>query len=70
MGLRDPFIWLVIILLFVLLFGTKKLPDLAKNIVLAMKEFKKATKDAKDATETPEIQSKDNSPEKKDETKA
>jgi len=67
MGLRDPFIWVVIILLFVLLFGTKKLPDVAKNIVLAMKEFKKATKDA---TESPEIHSKDSSTEKKDELKA
>jgi len=67
MGLRDPFIWLVIILLFVLLFGTKKLPDLAKNLVLAMKEFKKATKDG---AEPPENHSKDSSTEKKDETKA
>jgi sec-independent protein translocase protein TatA len=63
MGLRDPIIWGVIILLVVLLFGTKKLPDLAKNIVLAMKEFKKAVKDG---NEPPDSQSKDSNPPKKD----
>ena len=40
---------LVIILIIVmLLFGAKRLPDLASSIGTSMKEFRKATKDALD----------------------
>jgi sec-independent protein translocase protein TatA len=37
-------IW--ILLIIVLLFGSKKIPDLAKGLGQGIKEFKKATKDA------------------------
>ena len=37
-------IW--ILLIVVLLFGAKKIPDLAKGLGQGIKEFKKATKDA------------------------
>ena len=37
--------WLVILGVVVLLFGAKKIPDLAKGIGSGIKEFKKAVKD-------------------------
>jgi len=44
---------LVIILIIVmLLFGAKRLPDLAGSIGTSMKEFRKATKDALEEDET------------------
>jgi sec-independent protein translocase protein TatA len=68
MGLRDPFIWVIILVLAVLLFGTKKIPDLAKNLGQGIKEFKKATKD--EVKEPPAITTKESGEEKKDEPKA
>lgn len=38
--------WVLIILVLVLLFGAKKIPELAKGLGLGIKEFKKASKDA------------------------
>jgi sec-independent protein translocase protein TatA len=38
---------LVIMLVVLLLFGSKRLPDLAKGIGKSMKEFKKAAEDVK-----------------------
>lgn len=38
---------LVIMLVILLLFGSKRLPDLAKGIGKSMKEFKKAAEDVK-----------------------
>lgn len=38
--------WIVIALIVVLLFGGKKIPELFKGLAEAMKEFKKASKDA------------------------
>ena len=42
--------WEIIALLFLalLLFGAKKLPELARSLGKSMKEFKKATKDVTD----------------------
>ena len=39
---------LVIVLIIVVLFGAKKIPDLAKGLGKGMKEFKKAVKDIED----------------------
>ena len=40
---------IVIIMLFVIiLFGGKKLPELARGLALGLKEFKKATREIKD----------------------
>jgi len=41
--------WLIIILIFLILFGGKKLPELAQGLGKGIKEFKNAIKD-----ETPE----------------
>ena len=40
--------WLVIILVFLLLFGAKKLPELMKGLGTGIKEFKKASIDVTD----------------------
>ncbi len=37
--------WIVIILVIVLLFGAKKIPELAKGLGSGIKEFRKATKE-------------------------
>lgn len=39
---------LVILLILLLLFGASKLPELAKSLGKAMKEFKKGTKESED----------------------
>lgn len=44
--------WLVILLIIVLLFGAKKIPDLAKGVGQGIKNFKKAIKEE----ETPTIE--------------
>ena len=51
MGGLSPFHWLVVILIIVLLFGSKKIPDLAKSLGQGIKEFKKASQEGeKDAS--------------------
>jgi sec-independent protein translocase protein TatA len=42
----------IIVFLVLLLFGAKKLPELARGMGKAMKEFKKATKDVEDDLRT------------------
>ncbi|MBN1981230.1 MAG: twin-arginine translocase TatA/TatE family subunit [Chitinivibrionales bacterium] len=45
MGLPSGMELIVILAVIVLLFGAKKIPDLAKGIGSGIKEFKKATKE-------------------------
>jgi len=47
MGL-GPWEIALIILVIIILFGGKKLPELAKGLGLGLKEFKKATSDIKE----------------------
>jgi len=54
---------LIIMFVLVLLFGAKKIPELAQGIGKGMKEFKKAVKDNADE---PKISDKSQSSEKKD----
>ncbi len=42
--------WLVILAVVVLLFGAKKIPELAKGMGQGIKNFKKAVKDDEEAT--------------------
>jgi len=46
--------WEILVILFViiLVFGGKKIPELARGLGLGLKEFKKATKDIKDEVES------------------
>jgi sec-independent protein translocase protein TatA len=43
---------LIILLIVILLFGAKKIPDLAKGLGQGIKEFKKASKDAQKEIDT------------------
>ncbi|GAB7069702.1 Sec-independent protein translocase subunit TatA [Mycobacterium hodleri] len=56
MGGLQPWHWLIVIAVFVLLFGAKKLPDAARSLGKSMRIFKSEIKemqsDGKDA-ETP-----------------
>jgi sec-independent protein translocase protein TatA len=40
--------WLIVILAVLLLFGAKKIPELAKGLGTGIKEFKKATREVTD----------------------
>ena len=40
--------WLIVILAVLLLFGAKKIPELARGLGTGIKEFKKATKEVTD----------------------
>ena len=46
--------WEILVILFfvILIFGGKKLPELARGLGLGLKEFKKATKEIKDDVES------------------
>jgi sec-independent protein translocase protein TatA len=43
MGTLSPFHWIIVLLVIVLLFGAKKIPELAKGLGQGIKEFKKAS---------------------------
>lgn len=45
LGIMGPWQIVLILVIIVLLFGGKKLPELMKGIGQGMKEFKKATKE-------------------------
>ncbi len=45
----GPTEWVIIILVLVLLFGSKKIPELAKGLGQGIKEFKKAANDIHDS---------------------
>lgn len=45
MGALSVWHWIIIILVIVLLFGAKKIPELAKGLGQGLKEFKKASKE-------------------------
>lgn len=49
-----PTEWIVVIVVLVLLFGPKRLPDLAKSIGQSLREFKRATREAVDETDAEE----------------
>jgi sec-independent protein translocase protein TatA len=64
--LFAPSHMLWILLIVVLLFGSKKIPDLAKGLGQGIKEFKKATKDAEKEITNSSAGDKKPDPEKKD----
>lgn len=57
---------LLILCLVLLLFGGKRLPELAKSLGKGIREFKKATQGVEDVEEFSEIAYKDNKPKDSD----
>jgi sec-independent protein translocase protein TatA len=55
MGTLSPIHWLIVVLVIVLLFGSKRIPELFASLGKGMSEFKKAQRDAE---KDPEIHSK------------
>jgi len=47
LGMVGPWQIVLIVLVFLLMFGGKKIPELMKGLGKGMKEFKEATKDLK-----------------------
>ena len=50
-GLTKPSHWIVLLLVILLLFGAKRLPDLAKGVGQSLKIFKKEIKDLQEDDE-------------------
>ena len=48
LGMIGPWQIVLIVLVFLLMFGGKKIPELMKGLGRGMKEFKDATKDLKE----------------------
>ncbi|WP_410790801.1 twin-arginine translocase TatA/TatE family subunit [Kribbella sp. C-35] len=48
--------WIVILVIVVLLFGAKKLPELTRNAARAMKEFDKARNGDDDEHQPPQVE--------------
>ena len=51
MGGLQPWHWVIVIAVFVLLFGAKKLPDAARSLGQSMRIFKSEVKEMKDKPE-------------------
>lgn len=47
-GLTKPSHWIVLLIVILLLFGAKRLPELAKGVGQSLKIFKKEIKDLQD----------------------
>lgn len=54
LGFVGPWQVVIVLLVVVLLFGGRKIPELMKGIGQGMKEFKKATKEDEDEEKTKE----------------
>jgi sec-independent protein translocase protein TatA len=58
LGIPGPWQIILIVLLVLLFFGGKKIPELMKGLGQGIKEFKKATKDEKKSEEEEEEKQK------------
>jgi len=63
MGMPSGWELLLVVGVIVLLFGGKKIPELAKGLGKGIKDFKQAVKEDEESSETPakEIENKDQS---------
>ncbi len=51
-GFREGSEWILIVLVVLILFGAKRLPDMAKSLGQGIKEFKKALRESGEDTTT------------------
>jgi sec-independent protein translocase protein TatA len=58
MGRMGPTEWIVILIVVLLLFGGKKIPELMKGLGAGVKEFKDASKTENQATSKKEEETK------------
>jgi sec-independent protein translocase protein TatA len=58
LGFIGPWQIVLVVCVVLLLFGGRKIPELMKGLGQGMKEFKDATKDAKNAEDKEESESK------------
>ena len=56
LGIPGPWQIVLIVLVVLLLFGGRKIPELMKGLGQGMKEFKKATKDEAKGEEEPDAE--------------
>lgn len=54
--------WLVILVVVVLLFGAKKIPELAKGVGQGIKDFKKAIKEEEAPANVEQVEAKTETP--------
>jgi TatA/E family protein of Tat protein translocase len=59
MFLREPTHILLLVLVLVILFGAKRLPDSAKSVAKSLRIFKSEMKDGKDASDASKENKKD-----------
>jgi len=64
LGVVGPTEFLLIIVVIVLLFGTKKLPELMKGVGTGIREFKKASQGDYDEEKKPVVKDDNNLPSK------
>ena len=55
MGFPGGWEWIIIFLVILLLFGAKRLPDLAKGIGRGISEFRKAAREVSDELQNDEL---------------
>ncbi|MDD5358889.1 MAG: Sec-independent protein translocase subunit TatA [Sulfurovaceae bacterium] len=53
--------WLIVLAVIVLLFGAKKIPELAKGLGKGIKDFKEAVKEDEESDDTKELTSAEDS---------
>lgn len=62
MGAMQPWHWIVLLVVVLLLFGSTRLPGLAKSVGQSMKIFKKEIKDLRDDNDDPNRRAADDAP--------
>lgn len=55
MGAMKPWHWVVLILAVLILFGAKRLPDMASSLGKSLKIFKKEVKELQEDSQVPEV---------------
>lgn len=57
-GAMSPWHWLIVLLIVLLIFGPKKLPELGKGLGTAIRDFKEGLKGMSDENQPPDAKPK------------